>query len=101
MSLQFIQQVILNYNEYISNHEFENTMTFLAQKDFLRETLFLELFAYIGLNNGDSLVRLKATYKLVDGFEILLGANIFSGSKGRFGQYNGNDMLYMKFKYSF
>ncbi len=101
MSLQFIQQVILNYNEYISNHEFENTMTFLAQKDFLRETLFLELFAYIGLNNGDSLVRLKATYKLVDGFEILLGANIFNGSKGRFGQYNDNDMLYMKFKYSF
>lgn len=101
MSLQFIQQVILNYNEYISNHEFENTMTFLAQKDFLRETLFLELFTYIGLNNGDSLVRLKATYKLVDGFEILLGANIFNGSKGRFGQYNGNDMLYMKFKYSF
>jgi hypothetical protein len=101
MSFQFIQQVILNYNEYISNDEFENTMTFLAGKDFLRETLFLELFAYIGLNNGDSLVRLKATYKLVDGFEILLGTNIFSGNEGRFGQYNDNDMLYMKLKYSF
>ena len=76
-------------------------MTFLARKDFLRETLFFELFTYIGLNNGDSLVRLKATYNLVDGFEILLGANIFTGSEGRFGQYNDNDMLYMKFKYSF
>jgi len=101
MSTQFIQQVILNYDDHISRDQFENTMTFLAQRDFLRETLFLELFAYIGLNKGDSLVRLKATYKLVDGFEILLGANIFSGREGRFGQYNDNDMLYMKVKYSF
>ncbi len=101
MSLQFIQQTIPDYSEYILNDQFENTMTFLARKDFLRETLFFELFTYIGLNNGDSLVRLKATYNLVDGFEILLGANIFTGSEGRFGQYNDNDMLYMKFKYSF
>lgn len=101
MSLQFIQQAILDYDDYVVNDKFENTLTFLARKDFLRETLFFDLFAYIGLNNGDSLVRLKATYKLVDGFEILLGANIFGGSEGRFGRYNDNDMLYMKFKYSF
>ncbi len=102
MSTQFISQVILDYNDYILKDQFENTMTFLARKDFLRETLFLELFAYIGLNEGDSLIRLKATYKLVDGFDILLGANIFSGnSEGSFGQYDDNDMLYMKFKYSF
>ncbi len=102
MSTQFIQQVILDYNEPILKDQFENTMTFLARKDFLRETLALELFAYIGLNKGDSLVRIKATYKLVDGFDILLGANIFSGdTKGSFGQYGNNDMLYMKVKYSF
>jgi hypothetical protein len=65
MSLQFIQQTIPDYSEYILNDQFENTMTFLARKDFLRETLFFELFTYIGLNNGDSLVRLKATYNLV------------------------------------
>lgn len=102
MSTQFISQVILDYNDYILKDQFENTMTFLARKDFLRETLALELFTYIGLNKGDSLVRLKATYKLVDGFDILLGANIFSGdTTGSFGQYGDNDMLYMKFKYSF
>jgi len=101
MSIQFIQQVITEYNDLIYNDHFDNTMTVLARKDFLRETFTLELFAYIGLNEGDSLVRLKATYKLVDGFDILLGANIFSGTDGKFGQYDDNDMLYLKLKYSF
>jgi len=101
LSSQFIQQAILDYDEYINNDEFENTMTVLASKDFLRETLRLELFSYIGLNYHDALIRPKVTYDLADGFEILLGANIFVGSEGRFGQYDNNDMVYAKFMYSF
>ncbi|MCD4813047.1 hypothetical protein K8S19_05090 [bacterium] len=100
-SAQFVQQAILQYDEAIANDEFENTMTFLASKDFLRETLRLELFSYIGLNNSDALIRPKITYALVDGFELLLGANIFIGSEGNFGQYDDNDMVYAKIKYSF
>jgi len=101
LSSQFIQQTILNYDEPIKNDEYENTMTVLASKDFLRETLRLELFSYIGLNNSDALIRPKITYDLADGFELLLGANIFVGSEGRFGQYDHNDMVYTKIKYSF
>jgi len=101
LSFQFIQQAILDYENPIKNDEFENTMTVLASKDFLRETLRLELFSYIGLNNSDALIRPKITYDLADGFELLLGANIFLGSEGRFGQYDDNDMVYTKIKYSF
>ncbi|MCD6102191.1 MAG: hypothetical protein J7J77_03980 [Candidatus Cloacimonetes bacterium] len=101
LSFQFIQQAILDYENLIKNDEFENTMTVLASKDFLRETLRLELFSYIGLNNSDALIRPKITYDLADGFELLLGANIFLGSEGRFGQYDDNDMVYTKIKYSF
>ncbi|HHE64538.1 MAG TPA: hypothetical protein ENL09_00775 [Bacteroidetes bacterium] len=101
LSSQFIQQAILDYDKHIKNDEFENTMTVLASKDFLRETLRLELFSYIGLNNSDALIRPKITYDLADGFELLLGANIFLGSEGRFGQYDDNDMVYTKIKYSF
>lgn len=101
MSVQFIQQLILDYEDPIVNERAENMMTFLASKDFLRETLFLELFTYVGLNNGDALIRGKVTYKLFDGFDVLLGANIFTGDKGMFGQFNKNDMVYTKIKYSF
>lgn len=101
LSSQFIQQTILNYNGHINNDQFENTMTILASKDFLRETLRVEVFSYIGLNNLDALIRPKVIYDLADGFELLLGANIFVGDEGRFGQYDNNDMVYTKIKYSF
>lgn len=101
LSAQFIQEYILEYEDGIYNDEMENTMTFLAKKDFFREKLWIELFSYIGLNNEDALIRPKATYDFADGFEIQAGANIFIGESGRFGQYDANDMLYLKFKFSF
>jgi len=102
VSSQFIQQTILDYDNYILNEKTENTMTFLARYDMFRETLHLELFSYIGLTNEDALIRPKITYDFDDSFSILLGSNIFVGDeKGRFGQYGDNSMAYMKIKYSF
>ncbi len=101
LSAQFIQQAILDYEKEIDQDDYENTVTFLARRDFLRETLTLELFSYIGLNNEDALIRPRILYDLTDGFEVQLGANIFTGSSGNFGQYDDNDMVYAKFKYSF
>ena len=101
LSAQFIQQAILSYDEQIVQDEFENTMTFLASKDFLRETLRVEWFSYLGLNHRDALIRPRITYNLADGFEIRTGANIFVGSEGKFGQYDDNDMVVAKVKYSF
>ncbi len=58
-------------------------------------------FSYIGFNNEDALIRPKVTRSFDDGFDILGGANIFIGNRGRFGQYDSNDMVYLKIKYSF
>ncbi|GAB1415479.1 hypothetical protein MASR2M117_08850 [Paludibacter sp.] len=101
LSTQFIQERILNYELGMQNEEVETTMTFLAKKDFFRERLWLELFAYVGINNKDALIRPKLTYSIADGMELQAGANIFTGTTGRFGQYNSNDMIYTKLKYSF
>ena len=102
LSSQFIQQTILDYDDNILNEKTENTMTFLARYNMLRETLHLELFSYIGLTNEDALIRPRVTYDFDDSFSILLGSNIFVGNeKGRFGQYTDNSMVYMKLKYSF
>jgi len=101
LSGQFIQQAILQYDETIDRDEYENMGTFLASRDFLDETLNLQLFVYYGFNNNDALIRPRITYDFADGFEILLGANIFTGTEGWFGQYNDNDMVYTKIKYSF
>jgi len=102
LSTQFIQKVIFDYNDYIKDEQYGNTMTFLAHYDALRQTLHLELFCYVGLNYGDALIRPKITYDFSDSFSILLGSNIFMGDeRGMFGRYNNNSMIYMKFKYNF
>ncbi len=101
-SSQFIQEAIMDYDENMLKGDRENTMTFLARGELLRETLHLELFSYIGLSNEDALIRPKVTYDFDDSFSIQLGANIFVGDEaGRFGQYGDNSMGYMKLKYSF
>jgi len=101
LSTQFVQQAILDYNHQLDQEEFDNTITLLGRKDFLRETLTLELFSYIGLNQQDALVRPRIYYDIADGFELQLGANIFLGDEGRFGQYDDNDMVYAKVRFDF
>jgi len=102
LGTQFIQEIVLDYdNSIIFNDEFKNTMTFVIAKPLLNDTLMLEFFSYVGLSNEDSLLRPKVTYDLADGLEIILGADIFLGDSGDFGQYDDNDLIYTKVKYSF
>jgi len=101
VSFQFIQEYILDYEEDIRNDEFSNTATLLSSKTFLNETLELSLLAYYGINNEDLLLRPKISYDLSDGFNLILGSDIFLGDEGNFGQYNDNDMLYVKIRYDF
>ncbi|NOX37701.1 MAG: hypothetical protein GXO78_09210 [Calditrichaeota bacterium] len=101
LSAQFIQQAILDYSSALVNDSHENMATFLARRDYWNETLHLEFFTYVGLNHQDALIRPKITYDVADGFSVLIGANIFTGDEGLFGQYGENDMLYIKVKYSF
>jgi len=108
-SSQFIQQAIIDYDDPILQEAAVNTMTFLGNRTFLRETLTAQIFGYVGLNKRDALIRPTLSYDMVDGFEILGGANIFvkdanladGEDPGQFGYFDDNDMLYMKIKYSF
>ena len=102
LSSQFIQKSIFNYEPDILDEETENTMTFLASYNAMRETLHLELFSYVGLEYGDALIRPTIIYDIEDAFSVKLGANIFVGDeRGTFGRYDDNTMVYAKVKYNF
>ena len=102
LGTQFIQEIIFDYDDTMANDvEFKNTMTFVIAKPFLNDTLMVEFFSYVGLTNEDALLRPKVTYDLADGLEWIVGADIFLGDSGDFGQYDDNDLVYTKVKYSF
>ncbi|MDA3837654.1 MAG: hypothetical protein PF574_01575 [Candidatus Delongbacteria bacterium] len=101
LSTQFIQKYILDYDDALVNDKTENMVTFLASDDYRHETLNLQVFLYYDFVESDALIRPKITYDLNDGFEVSVGANIFTGTEGIFGQYDKNDMLFAKLKYSF
>ncbi len=106
ISAQFIQKAILDYDESIRptpifNDQYNNMATFLARYSMLNETLDLELFSYYDFAYDDALIRPRILYDFSDAINLQFGANIFTGTQGMFGQYNKNDMLYIKVKYSF
>ena len=106
ISTQFIQKAIMDYDKSIRptpvfNDQYNNMATFLARYSMLNETLDLELFSYYDFEHDDALIRPRILYDFSDAINLQFGANIFTGTQGLFGQYNKNDMLYIKIKYSF
>jgi hypothetical protein len=100
-SLQFSQEVVLDFDESLARGETREVMTVLLSDDFLGETLHLEFFSYLGLTDGDALLRPKIIYDMSDGLELTLGSDIFIGDEGMFGGFDANDLLYVKARYSF
>ncbi len=101
MSAQFIQEVVLDHDDALASEERSDVMTFLASDGLLYDTLRLEFFSYVGLSDRDALLRPKVSYDVADGFEVLVGADLFMGDEGVFGAYDANDSVYAKLKYSF
>ena len=101
LSGQFIQKIILNHNEFIEEDEQDNLATLLISKSMFREKVRVEWFTYFGLNQKDLFSRIRAFYYPYDAMSIEVGSNLFFGDKGIFGQYDNNDMLYTRIKYSF
>jgi hypothetical protein len=101
LSAQFVQRVILDYEDPVVQDRIDTTATFRVSDTLLRDTLRLELFAYVGLNEWDALLRPKVTWMAADGLEISAGAELFLGQGGTFGRYDDNDQVYLKAKVSF
>ncbi len=106
LSTQFVQRVIMNYEDIIRptvlfKGETNNMMTFLASYSMMNETLTLELFSYYDFEYSNALIRPRILYDYSDSINLQFGANIFTGTEGLFGQYDKNDMIYGRIIYSF
>ncbi len=104
---QFIQKAVMDYKDGelletpMFKGQYNNMATFLAHYSCLNETLTFEYFMYYDFNYDGALIRPRVLYNYSDAINLQVGANIFEGDKGQFGQYNTNDMIYGKVIYSF
>lgn len=102
VSGQFIQEVILDHRPGTLRRERTATATLLMRESFRRDTIILELFTYLGLDDEDALIRPRILWDLADGYELQFGMNIFTGpASGTFGRFDANDMAFTKLKLSF
>ena len=99
--LQYIQRAVIDHDKSQIAEQFDHTVTAQLSMDLLRETLHLSLFSYIGIEPWNALVRPTLSYDFPGGIQALVGANLFFGDEGTFGQFDSNDMVYAKLKYSF
>lgn len=94
LSGQLFQSVLKDHAHGSLREHVENQFTFLVKKDFLNDTLTLEMLTVHSLNDGDGVVQIDVNYQLTTNIELSTGFDLFYGtSDGLFGQFNQRDRL--------
>ncbi|MCK4396192.1 hypothetical protein KAW96_06310 [candidate division WOR-3 bacterium] len=101
ITAQFVDNYILDYEQAIKDDEHTMLTTLHISKKLFRQTLELSTMGYFGINEKDGFVRTNMDYALTDEIHLLCGVDLFFGDKGMMGQYNDNDEVWIKAKYSF
>jgi len=102
VSFQLFQTWITNLDNEITQDQFDTTITLLIERDFMNETLKLQVLWLQNINDGDGLVRPKVIYEFRDNLEIHTGIDVFYGDKeGLFGEFKENDRIIVGFEYGF
>lgn len=101
-NLQFIQKIILDYEEGLYEERVQNNFSFWVQAKFMNETLKPEFLVLYEANHGSWLIRPKIAYDLTDHLALTIGTDILVGDPRSFlGQFDHNDRIYVECKYSF
>lgn len=102
LSVQLFQSAVLESPTGITRPDLDTTLSFLAEKEFLNDTLKAEVLILQNLNDGDGLIRPKITYEWKDDLKTWIGVDIFYGDKnGLFGQFDSNDRVILGMEIGF
>jgi hypothetical protein len=83
--------------------EWRQLYTLRLTQFFKYQTVKLSLFGYGSPTDKDYYVRASASYKISDPIELVGGVNAFGGkhAETQFGQFDANDNVYFRARYSF
>ncbi|MFO7815760.1 MAG: DUF1302 family protein [Halanaerobiales bacterium] len=96
LSLQFMQEAILDYQAEIVQDEFSNQMTFLIKKDFMRSKLNTEINFQYNLNDEVLMAKPTISYNYSDTINLQAGANL-----NLEGEIFKEDVIYFQTEYLF
>ncbi|MDZ7672116.1 MAG: hypothetical protein U5K53_04655 [Halanaerobiales bacterium] len=96
LSFQFLQQVILDYTDIISEDKYRNQVTFLIKKDFMRSKLNTEVAFHYNVNEDVLMTNPTVSYDYSDQINLKAGANISLE-----GESFKNDVIYVQTEYLF
>jgi len=101
VSVQIFQSLLLDDADY-TRDDTETNLTFLLRRNFLNESLLLELLWIYHENEGDNLLRLKSRYELTSNIDVMFYADFFSGERDElYGQFDRRDQLGLRFTVGF
>ncbi len=101
-NLQFFYDFIESGREAIALKRKTHGLTFEISDKFLDNDLTAGFRGMCYTSHDGSASEIFAEYKIGDNWTIAPGYMFFNGPKdSRLGQYNENDMIYLRFRYSF
>lgn len=94
LSAQLFQSHLVHHQPGVVRDKVDTTLTLLARRNLINETLVTEVLWIHNTNKGDGLVRPKISYEWQDNINVWMGVDIFYGNQtGLFGQFARNDRL--------
>ena len=102
ISFQAIHRQIMDYKSGMVDDKTEQMATATISGSFLRETVIASVLGLADVNEDAGLGRLDISYAWSDALRISLGGFLLWGNEDTlFGQFDVNDNIYLKIKYSF
>jgi hypothetical protein len=101
VTAQLTGTLILDHEDRLAERAHDLLATLNLSKKLLRQTLTLSSMLYYRLNDNEIYDRLKVEYALTDAFHLSVGADIFCGDDGPYGQYRDNTQVWLRGRYNF
>ena len=102
MNLLVNNKTIIDYESFISQRRSETIVFGIIDRFLDRKTMRARLLFYYNIDDGDSRVNPELSYELGDGLRAYLGIEFINGNTSTdWGQFDDNDLIYLRVKYSF
>ncbi|PIQ33783.1 MAG: hypothetical protein CO186_00085 [Zetaproteobacteria bacterium CG_4_9_14_3_um_filter_49_83] len=101
ISPQFFIRYLPGWDNSIAEDQASGFASLMVSTDYLNEKLKPEVIGLYDWADGSWMLRPKASYEFSDQVTAKLGADMFGGSNGFFGQFDKNDRIYTEVEYTF